>query len=349
MEVDNDYNDEITLKDLILKIQEYRLVVWNKVYWIILATIIFGILAGAKAYFKPPIYPAKLTFMVNEDSSGGGMGGAASLLGQFGFGGGGGGEYNLDKIVALAKSRKITKAALLDSSYAPLLADQLIEVYNLKEVWTDSVLQAGVSFKEYKNDRTRNIILQRLIELVQGNESAQGLAKFGYTDDTGILFIVIDGRTEQVSIDLAKAIYNQLSSFYINEATEKPKKNYKLLTERADSVSQELSIVERRIAKHYDSSQRILLRKDQVSSNETQRKAQILTIMYAEIIKNKETAHFILKAKTPFFQVIDCPSLPILQEDNHIGRQTIIGLVLGGILSVLFLIFRYTIKQATKS
>jgi hypothetical protein len=100
------YEDEISLRDLILKMGSFVREVIR--YWYI--PVLFILLAvGYQAfqYFRfVPVYPAKITFSVDEDE-GGGSGGLSGILGQFGFGGVRPGRFNLDKILALSKSRRV--------------------------------------------------------------------------------------------------------------------------------------------------------------------------------------------------------------------------------------------------
>jgi uncharacterized protein involved in exopolysaccharide biosynthesis len=107
-------DDEITLKELILKIQEYWQEIlknWKLIFLIIIPFVAFFLI---KAFLTPATYSAQLTFMVNEDEGGGGFGGVSAILGQFGFGGGGQSSYNLDKILELSRSRKIIQMALFE-------------------------------------------------------------------------------------------------------------------------------------------------------------------------------------------------------------------------------------------
>ncbi|MEL6276275.1 MAG: Wzz/FepE/Etk N-terminal domain-containing protein, partial [Bacteroidota bacterium] len=127
-ETNHTYNDEITLKELILKIQEYFWYLWGKKWWIIAAGLIGGAIGFYRAWTTPLTYTAELTFMVNEDD-GANAGGVGAILGQFGLGGGATSEYNLDKILALSRSRRIIREVLFDSveinSEADLIANHI--------------------------------------------------------------------------------------------------------------------------------------------------------------------------------------------------------------------------------
>lgn len=339
------YDNEITLKELILKIQEYWGVLWNKKWLIIGAGLMCGLLFATRTYLQEDVYVAELTYMVNEDSGGGGLGGASAILGQFGFGGSSS-EYNLDKIVALAKSQKIIGQALLDTAYKPLLANQLIEAYQLHERWEESELISGFTFGRGGDPLAHNKALKSLVSLVRGSEKTEGIANFGYAEETGILSINVSSLRPELSIVLTESIYDKLSNFYINEATERPKKNYLLLAQRADSIARELAITEQNIARYQDASQGLLLRNDQVAQNKLQRSAQILTLMYGEVVKNKETADFILKSETPFFQVVDRSQQPISSVPKGVNKQLVIGGIAGGLVCVIFLIGGYIYHQA---
>ena len=131
-------DDEITLKDLILSAKEYSRNVFRN-WWVVglIAIPVVGIFA-LQTYFEKATYSASIEFMVNEDDGSGGLGGITGLLGSFGLGKGTS-KYNLEKILALAKSDKIVYPMLFDTitidGSADLIANHLIRVYDLHEDW----------------------------------------------------------------------------------------------------------------------------------------------------------------------------------------------------------------------
>ena len=95
-------NEEISLKELIQRIQEW--VAYLKTQWkIIIGIAALGALFGlAVAIFKKPNYLATTTFVMEEDKGGGGgLGGALGLASSFGIdlGGGGGGLFSSTNII----------------------------------------------------------------------------------------------------------------------------------------------------------------------------------------------------------------------------------------------------------
>ena len=110
------HNDEISLKELVLKIKEWYQFLLTKLRLIILAGIIGGLIGFTYAYFQKPTYKAVLTFAMEEEKSGGGgLGGALGLASQFGIdlGSSGGGAFSGANLIELMKSRKLVEKTLL--------------------------------------------------------------------------------------------------------------------------------------------------------------------------------------------------------------------------------------------
>ena len=127
-------NDEITFGDLSLKLKEFYLEV--KRYWYIPAVCgLIGMAILAYSYFQfVPEYPAEITFSVDEDE-GGSSSGLTGILGQFGIGSVRPTRYNLDKIMALSKSRRVIQntlfAKITIDGNEDFLANHILREYEL--------------------------------------------------------------------------------------------------------------------------------------------------------------------------------------------------------------------------
>ena len=91
-------NDEISLKELVIKIKEWVAFLKSKWKLIFIAGIIGASIGLTIALFEKPTYKAVLTFAMEEDKGGGGGGlsGALGLASSFGIdlgGAGGGGAF----------------------------------------------------------------------------------------------------------------------------------------------------------------------------------------------------------------------------------------------------------------
>lgn len=131
----NRQEDEISLRDLIFKIKSFAAEVFR--YWHIPAVCI-ALAIGYQIYSYVtfvPVYPATITFSVDEEE-GGGSSGLTGILGQFGLGSVRPSRYNLDKILALSKSRTVIEHTLFTTMELDgkndYLANHLIHEYDMK-------------------------------------------------------------------------------------------------------------------------------------------------------------------------------------------------------------------------
>ena len=330
------FNDEITLKELILKVQEYFWYLWGKKWWIILAGLIGGGIGFYRAWATPVTYMAELTYMVNEDE-GAKLSGAATILTQFGLGSSGS-EYNLDKIVALSKSRRIVQKVLLDSTVVDgnddLVANHLVNILNLHADWANSLNLKDFYFDNNELEsfnRSAKRALKIIYLKVAGGENKPGLLNSTYTESTGILRLAVTSENEDLSIALTKGIYTYLSNFYVKQSTEKQRETFQQLNAEVDSISIALSIAENKLANFQDRSQGLLSRRDALPKNTFSREVQVLAIMYGEALKNRETAAFILKNKTPFFQILD----GVLEPAKVIAKSKFVSSIVSALIAML--------------
>ena len=108
--------DEISLKELIIKLKEWFTYLLSK--WMIIGLAGF-IGAGIGLFYAlndKPIYTATLSFVLeDEKSGGGGLSGALGLASQFGIdmGGSAGGIFTGTNLLELFKSRRMVEQTLL--------------------------------------------------------------------------------------------------------------------------------------------------------------------------------------------------------------------------------------------
>ncbi len=349
-------DDEITLKELILKIREFYRELLRS--WKLIFLFVFAVLAimVTIAVLTPAKYNAVLTFMVNEDE-GSSMGGVGSILGKFGFGGSAS-EFNLEKILELAKSNKILKQAVFQKTTIngkeDYFANFIIKAYDFHKKWkkdTTGLKDFLFTHGNYaKFNSTEIKAMKGVLGKIKGNKKkgVEGILSTGYGEETSILHLGINSTNQNLSIELVKAIYDKLSQFYIKNATSKEKVTYDNLVEKVDSVKTELEKAEYALAVFKDSNRGLVTRKAQLKEARLTRKVKILSVMYGEVLKNQETADFILKNKTPFFQEIDLPEAPITPQKKSLLKTIVIGGFLGGFLGALFVIMRKIFRDAMR-
>ena len=346
--------DEITLKELILKIQEYTREVIRNWWVVVLITIPFVAYFLYEAYTTPVTYPATLTYMVNEDE-GGGLGGVTSVLSQFGLVGGGNSEYNLDKIVQLSKSNRIIRDVLLTKGEVDgkqdYFANHIIHIHELHKKWRKDT----TGLKEFWFDRDsvqnfsrlENKALYKLIGVIKGNskQKIEGIYSSKYDETSGILSVNVNSQSEDLSIKLANEFYSRLSSFYIDKTIEKQKATYSIVESKVDSLQKALNSKQYSYLNFDDTHRNMTLKRYNARKLELERDLQVLALAYGEAVKNLEIADFSLKSSTPFFQVLDEPLEPISLNQKSKFKAIIIGGILGVIISSMIILLFKTYRE----
>jgi hypothetical protein len=348
--------EEMNFREFVWLLQEYAIFFWNKKFWILICALFISVSFVVMEWRALSNYSARLTFMVNEESNND-IGGVGAILGQFGLGGPSSSEYNLDKIVDLGGSRRIVESVLLDSieieGERDLMSNHIIKIYNYHERWFDSKNEnlRGYLFasnNEAEYERIDNLVLGMLYELIIGapNEGRQGLISLNYVDQTGILNVSSSSKSEELSLELSRSVYVTLSEFYVEKSIEKQRATLQKLEVITDSLSHELSKVEYELAVFQDRSTSLLQNRDRLNNGKMRRDAQVLTIIYGEAVKNRETARFVLDSKKPFFQIIDKPRYPLVLREKSYPKQALIGGLFGSFLGVVFFGFRKAYQDA---
>lgn len=355
-------DDEITLKELILKIKEFWFELWK--YWWLIALITLPFLSYMvyESIKSDTTYPAKLTFMVNKDD-GNSLSAFSGILGSFGFGGGRGGEYNLDKMLQLLKSRKITEQVLFTSvsieGNSDFLANHIINNLDTLNKWSRKPTILNKKPDKLKGfrfstdsissfDLLENTAIKRLHSKLIGNSEKPGLINSGYNEESGILNLGFNTQLEELSILLTNTYFEKLSTFYTQKSVESQQSTYDLIKAKTDSIENALNTAQFQLADLIESTRSIFSEVEKLKEQRLQREVQKLNIMYVESAKNKELADFSLKSSTPFVQLLDAPISPIAKQSESLLNALLIGGFLGVFIGCLIVITR-KIYQDTMS
>ena len=342
---------DFTLKDHILRARDYFGEVLR--YWYVPA-ILALVVAGYKFYQYQqyvPVYPATITFMVDEDE-GGGNAGLAGMLGQMGLGGVRPVRYNLDKILELSKSRRVETffAKVVIDEKEDFLINHLISIYDIRVAEGDKEREEPylfqhdslAGFSPYENG-----VMLAVYNLIVGSPQnpENALVQSDYNENTNIMSLTASTTDDELSLNLAMHMFESLSNYYISKAIEKSLKTYLIVSHKRDSVLAELRSKEYSLANFRDTNRGMIMRTDNISESRLQRDVAALSTMYGEILKNAEVADFNLRNKTPFIQVIDQPILPISPVTLSLWRQLAMGLIIGGLIGALLVCVRKLIRE----
>ncbi len=348
-------NEEISLKDVVIKLQGWWRYLLTKWIIIFVAGVIGGALGLTYAYLKKPIYNAELSFALEDSKSAGGLGGALGLASQLGLdmAGGDNGAFSGDNLLQLMKSRNMVEKTLLSTVAINGKPQTLVEMY--------------ISFNKFRNTWSSDPKLKNISFLPNADRS-----KFSLQQDSilGAIFraiiktdLVVDKTDKSLSMItisyhsknelfaklFAEGLAKNVSDFYIATKTQKSVQNVNILQHQTDSVRRQLNIAINGVASSTDAvpnanpGRQILRAPSQHKQVDVLANQAILT----ELVRNLEVSKATLRKETPLIQIIDTPILPL--DVIRVGKLSalIIGGVLGGLLSICYLSLKRILQKLT--
>ncbi len=349
--------DEISLKELVLKIKEWTTFLKSKWKIILLVSFIGATIGVVYAFLDKPIYKAVLTFAMEEDKGGGGGGlsGALGLASSFGIdlgGAGGGGAFTASNLTELMKSRLLVEKVLLEpiniNGKNTTLAEYYIQINKLREDWDKKPNLKNIQFLPGSNPayytRQQDSILKQFHKSLTDKENLNIMQK---DKKVTILSIEVTSEDELFSKLFCENLAKETSDFYIETKSKKAKINVDVLQKQADSVRGELNGAINGVALEADNVYNLnpALNIRAAPSKKRQVDVQANTAILTNIVVQLELAKITLRKETPLIQLIDKPILPLEKEKAGKLKSLILGGVLGGFLCVFYLIFGMIFKK----
>jgi len=345
--INQNQEEEISLKDIFLIIKEYFLAVikhWKLSVFFVLPIVLY---LGYQAAMVPITYPGKLTFMMESDDGGGG--GVKGLLGSLV---GGKSKSGLKKVLVLFHSQKIVYDTFFEKDTIDgkfdFLANHMIDAYSFddlvneyyslgspKEGWLKQIVDLeNFSFSHENIDRFTNeerLVLKVIYNKVVGNGEVgiDPTLSSALDEESGIMTISFTSVSESFTISFLKIIYSNLSKFYIDKTVEKQLKTFNIMQYKNDSIKTELLNAEYSLADFNDRNHNMVTIKGSLRKDALQRKVGLLSTLYAVSVRNLEDTDFALRNRIPIVQVIDLPRAPIYRQKASIALALIKGSLIG--------------------
>lgn len=344
--------EDISLKDFILKLQDWYKYLRSK--WILIGVVclIGAVLGLVYAWIKKPQYVATLTFALEEKNPNSLLSSYAGLASQLGFNlGGTSGVFSEENIMEMMKSRLMITHTLLDGISTPdgkneSLADYYIEMNHLRKNWKKSPnIPADIHFPVHAHSDSLTYIQDSLMGEFCKDIAQQYLDVEKQNKEASIITVTCTSPDELFSKYFTEGLIKNVSQFYIQTRTKQAATNVDLIQKRLDSVRQAYQAALYGTAISTDQNINPARAVVSVPTISRQTQAQILGAEYAELVKNLEIAKMMLLQETPLIQVIDRPILPL--KEKKLGK--IKGFVLGGLIAgfiiVSYLIFRKILAE----
>ena len=346
--------DEISLKELIIKLKDWFTYLLSKWMVIGLAGIIGASIGLVYALNDKPIYTATLSFVLEDEKSGGG-GGLSSALGlasQFGIdmGGSAGGIFTGTNLLELFKSRRMVEQTLLKpvavGGKTISYAEWYIQDAQWRKVWEKKAGYENIEFLPNADRGKFTRIQDSIMGVMYGDLSKNGLVVSQKDKKISIISVEVKSVDELFAQSFTEAIAKEVSDFYVQTKSKKANLNMAILERQTDSIRQELNGAITGVAVANDNTFGLnpALNVQRVPSARRQVDVQANTAILTVLVQQTEMAKVTLRKETPLIQVIDRPILPLKKEKFGKAKGILLGGFLAGFLIVLGLVFRKLIR-----
>lgn len=339
-------SSEISLKELIIKIQQVFGILWRKKLVIIVAILIGGLLGVGASFLSRKVYVAELTFVL-ESSSDNPLSAYAGLAGQFGIDLGGKSESSIfegDNIIEFLKSRLIVEKALLSpvslNGKKVTLAECYINFKDLRSKWAAKKEKFDVQFPISQNREDFSLIQDSVLNVMQDDLVRHYLLVDKL--DKKLSFIVVSIKTpmEVFSKGFTEALVREAIDFYTETKTMRTKTNVQRLQTQADSLKLLLNSKTYSAAAIQDFNLNPAKVVAGVNAEIGMRDKMVLQAMYLEIAKNLEISKIAMERETPVIQIVDSPILPLATEKFGKIKGFVIGGMLIGFVTIVVVLLR---------
>lgn len=346
-------NDEISLKELINKSKKLFSYVVSQWKIILLAVLIGAGIGLAYSFSKKPIYTATLSFALEDEKSGGGLGGALGLASQFGLdlGGGGGSIFTGSNLTELFKSRSMVEQTLLSpvtfNGSSISLAEMYIQNSGWRNKWNDDPKFKDIRFIPNTKRDSFTRVHDSIMGIIYEDISKDALTVGQKDKKVSIISIDVISTNELFAKYFTEALAKEVSDFYVTTKSKKARMNMAILQRQTDSIRRELNGAITGVAVANDNTFGLnpAMNVRRAPSARRQVDVQANTAILTELVKQTELAKVTLRKETPLIQVIDKPILPLAKERLGKAKGIVSGGFLAGFLTVFLLIMRRVLKQ----
>jgi hypothetical protein len=339
-------NDEISLKELIEKGKEWYVYLLSQWKIIVLAGVVGAALGLTYSFIKKPVYTASLSFALEDEKSGGGLGSALGLASSFGIdlGGGGGSVFTGSNLTELFKSRSMVEQTLLSpishEGKTISLGEMYIQNEGWREKWNANPKYKNIQFLPQADRKSFTRPHDSIFGVIYQDLSKTGLSVGQKDKKIAIINIDVASTSELFSKYFTEALVKEVSDFYIETKSKKARDNMDILQRQTDSIRRELNSAITGVAIANDNTFGLnpAMNVRRAPSARRQVDVQANTAILTELVKQTELAKVTLRKETPLIQIIDKPILPLKNDKTGKAKAIVSGGFLAGFLAMMLLI-----------
>ncbi len=338
---------DFSIRATFMSLKGSVLYLFSKWYILLIVGILGGVTGIIFATLEKAQYESKLTFSLGE--SGGGLSGALSLAAEFGFNIGGAGTdiFSGDNIMSILTSRRIIEEVFLSSdtvdgkivSMADLfIAQNKLDFSKNKKIGPISY-PVGMDRKKftYHQDSILFTFYENTIKKslrVKKPDKRLNFYEINYVS-----------RNERFSKVFTEKLVNQATLFYTELKSKRSRETLEILTDRAQAMRGGVKSAIQKQAAIKDANVNPAFSGTIATVQQQQVDATAYGKAYEEIFKTLELARYQYLNDIPLLQIIDYPNYPMRKIKSGRLKSAVIGGILAGLFTVLFLLLHRKIKS----
>lgn len=334
--------DEIGLKELILKAKEWVSYLWGYKWRIIIAGIIGGALGFSYAkYFAKPTYTSTVSFTLEQkNSSGGALGGLASSLGLGDIPtGSSSGMFGGENVLFLMKSNRIIHQSLKEPQ-ADLKGNNLLNAY-LKNHFQTQLKEKKIKiYPKILDSVVFNREQDSLLLAITKNIRETQIVAERLDKKTTIINLDVKDVNEQWAYLFSKALVKNAIDLYLEIKIGKLLRAEEELTNKRDSIRGLLDGSITTLAFETDLNSHTPLMRYKTNQVKKQIDVEVLKSMYANVIQNLEMTKIQRAQEEPIIEIIDEPLMPLKLNTFGILKGIILGLITSLVIVLSSFIFK---------
>jgi uncharacterized protein involved in exopolysaccharide biosynthesis len=334
--------EEISLKELILKAKDWISYLWGYKWRIIFAGIVGGALGfGYAKYFTKPTYTSSVSFTLEQkNGSGGALGGLASSLGLGDIPtSSSSGMFGGENVLYLMKSNRIIHQSLKEPQ-EDLNGDNLLNAY------LNNHFEKGLKEKKIKSypKVLDSIVFNRkqdsLLLVITKNIREKQIVAERLDKKTTIINLDVKDVNEQWAYLFSKALVKNAIDLYLEIKIGKLLRAEEELTNKRDSIRGLLDGSITTLAYETDLNSHTPLMRFKTNQVKKQIDVEVLKSMYANVIQNLEVTKIQRAQEEPIIEIIDEPILPLKVEKFGKVKGALMFFTLFSFLASLLIFFR---------
>ena len=340
---ENNFQEErISLSLLVESFKEWFNFLVSKTNQIIFGSIIVLFFTISYNYLISPIHYARTTFVLDNENSAGSIGDLSSLASLAGINASSfidaSSLFQIDNIQELYRSNSMIKQTLLSTAnYSDknfLIIERFVKAESLENKWNNLGVQMG-DFNLKKPSRLKDSLVKELIKIIKKDY----LIVDKPSRKTTILEIGFDHKDEILAKTFNENLVSIVNDFYNKTKTLKTGMNLEILQRQADSIK---IVLDTSIMMLAETDQSIpnpnpLTKVSLVPYQKAMIDVQTNGAIYQELLKQLELAKVTHRNKMPLIQIIDKPEFPLENSRWKLLKTIVHGLILGLLLSILFI------------